>query len=406
MKRTKQQKLVMVVCIIMAALMLLPFVIDAVMAFIPRSEAAVSQAEIDKRKSDAKVYQQQKAQLQKQMKELKADKADALKIKVSLDEQIQIIELEVENNNLLMQDLNLSLAEQQLALESAVSAEAEAEALFMTRLRIMEEAGQASYLGILFESSSFSDLLTRLDIISEIMDADQRTLDQLLSARQNIEAVKAQLEQDKLELVQVSKDLVAGQAELAAQYVESDALIAELNANSAELELAYKEAEAAEQDTLDEVTKMQAELKKQQEAAKKNTQYVGGEYLWPVPGYYTISSPYGMRIHPILKVSKMHTGIDIPAPKNTKIVASNDGTVLIATYSSSYGNYVSLDHGGGKATLYAHMSKIAVTKGQVVKKGDVIGYIGSTGLSTGNHLHYECIENGARKNPVDYVKAK
>jgi len=221
-----------------------------------------------------------------------------------------------------------------------------------------------------------------------------------------IPELEAQLEEDKADRYIVQKELAAEQAELAEQYVEIDEWIAGFYQDMMAAESAYASAEAAEKAAQEEIKALQDLLKKQQEAAKKNTQYVGGEYSWPVPGYNEVSSKFGMRIHPILKVNKMHTGIDIPAPSGTKIIAANDGTVLVATYNSGYGNYVCVDHGGGRATLYAHMSKIAVKSGASIKRGDVLGYVGSTGLSTGPHLHFECIDNGVQVDPLKYFNIK
>jgi murein DD-endopeptidase MepM/ murein hydrolase activator NlpD len=132
--------------------------------------------------------------------------------------------------------------------------------------------------------------------------------------------------------------------------------------------------------------------------------YAGGVMKWPTPGYTRVSSPYGMRIHPIYKVKKMHTGIDIDAPSGAKIVAANSGKVILAGWNGGYGNCVIIDHGGGLATLYAHQSKILVSVGDKVQKGDTVGKVGSTGLSTGPHLHFEVRKNGSTTNPIPYVK--
>lgn len=405
MKRTKRQKLAMIVAIVLAALMILPFLIDAL---IPAANAAVTQKDIDKRKADQKLYQKQKAEIQSELKQLKNQKANAIKIKATLDKKIELIEMEIENSHQLIQDLNVRLAEQQDALIDNMADEKDAEELFRMRLRAMEEAGDVSYLSILFQSTSFSDLLGRMDIINEIMDADKRVIENLVDARAVIEEAKVQLEQDKADQYEISKQLAAQQAELADEYEAADEMIAELNEDAAELERAYKEAEKAEEEELDAIKKLQAELKKQQEAAKKNTQYVGGEYLFPVQGktLADTSSPFGMRYHPILKRQQKHNGLDIRAPKGTAILAANGGTVIVASKHSSYGNYVVVDHGGGRATLYAHMSKITTSVGKTVERGEKIGEVGSTGMSTGNHLHFECIVNGERLNPEDFLPKK
>jgi murein DD-endopeptidase MepM/ murein hydrolase activator NlpD len=152
-----------------------------------------------------------------------------------------------------------------------------------------------------------------------------------------------------------------------------------------------------------------AQRQKELEAARKKNEYVGGEYLFPVPGYTIGSedgSKFGMRMHPILKVQRRHNGVDSPAPTGTPIVAANSGTVIVVERHSSYGNYVVIDHGGGQATLYAHMSKFNKKVNATVKRGDTIGYVGSTGLSTGPHLHFEIIINGKPQDPGPYLRGR
>lgn len=407
MKRSTRQKLAMAVAILLAALIVLPFIIDAL---VPSANAAVTQKDIDKRQANRKLYGEQKTDLKKTLDDLKKQKNNAIKIKAALDENIELIELEIENNNQLLQDYSVRLAELQLELEANIAAEEEADTLFRARLRAMEEAGDVSYLSIVFESTSFSDLLGRMDIVNELMDADRRVIENLAAARAEIENTKTQVEQDKEEQYEISKQLASQQAELAEEYKAAEDMIAELNNDTAEAEKAYKDAEDAEAKELAEVIKLQAEFKKQQEAKKKDTKYVGGEYLFPVPGK-TINtkdeqSLFGMRYHPILKRPKQHTGVDIQAAKGTTIVAANSGTVIVAGKSSSYGNYVVIDHGGGRATLYAHMSKITTSAGKSVERGQKIGEVGSTGLSTGNHLHFECINDGVKVDPLPYLTSK
>ena len=167
------------------------------------------------------------------------------------------------------------------------------------------------------------------------------------------------------------------------------------------------------QDNIDEIIRQEAAMEKQSKkiesdilAAQRAVEYAGGELLYPLPGHYRITSPYGGRIHPITGVWSNHGGTDIAAPNGTNILSSNDGVVIFAGYHYSYGNYIIVDHGGGIATLYAHCSRLLAYEGQAVSKGDPIALVGSTGESTGNHLHYEVRVNGVRKNPMDYLKAR
>lgn len=407
MKRTKRQKMAMALAIFVAALMLLSFAVTVIVSLMPSAQA-VTQSEIKKLKDNKAALAEQKKSIQSDIKKLKNEKADAVAQKIATDQQINIINEEIDNTSLLISELTVAIAEQQAELDGAMKEEEEAYQLFRTRVRVMEESGSTTYLSIIFQSKSFSDLLDRWDMINEIMKSDQALMDDLADRRENIQAAKLQLEEDKAEQLQNRKELGERQAELAEQYAEADQLIAGLMKELSDKEVLYQQELAAEEEANKAIAKAEADLKKQQEAAKKSTKYVGGEFGWPVPGYETITSPYGMRIHPILKDKRMHNGIDIGAPKSTKIVASNAGTVILATYNSSYGNYIVIDHGGGYTTLYAHQTKFAsnIKIGTQVGRGDTIGYIGSTGLSTGPHLHFEIRVNGSPKNPVDYLKAK
>lgn len=175
---------------------------------------------------------------------------------------------------------------------------------------------------------------------------------------------------------------------------ESDKMIKALEADASAYEEELKKAEKAEQEMQKTINEMMKQLSK--------AAYVGGTFTWPVPGCTKITDPFGPRIHPITKKKSTHTGVDIGAPYGTKIVAANTGTVIISGYNYAYGNYVVIDHGGGYSTLYGHMSKIAAKKGANVKKGAVIGYVGSTGLSTGNHCHFEIRKNGVAENPMNH----
>lgn len=396
----KRRRLAMITAIALAALMIIPMIISAVIYFMPRAEA-ISQKDIDKLKTNAKTLADERAKLKKELNTLKANKASAVEQKKLYDSQIETLGQEIENTNELISELNLAIAERQTALDEAVRDEQHQQELFLARLVSMQRMGDTYWLSTIFEADSFLDIFTRWDAMRAITKRDNELVENLRTAREAIERDKAQLEQDKQDLYTSRKELSAAQIELSELSAESDKLIFDMMSDIADGEKLAAEQEAAEKRAQAEVAKAMEELKKQQEAAKKSTKYVGGEYLWPVPGYSTISSPFGNRIHPIYKVKKFHSGIDIPAAKGTKIVAANSGTIVKRAYNSGYGNYIVIDHGGGQATLYAHQSKFAANlkEGSTVKRGDTIGYVGTTGVSTGNHLHFEIIINGEQINP-------
>ncbi len=401
--KTRRQKLAMWLAIGLAVLLLVPILAGVILSMLPSAEA-VTQSEISRLKDNQKALESEKKRIQDQLNALKSEKADAIAQKQAIDLQIDVTAMEIENTTALIQELTQAIFDQQVALGRAVSEGDEAYELFRTRVRVMEEAGSATYLGILFQSSSFSDLLGRWEFINEVIASDQRLMSDLAEKRAAIDEARLQLEADKADQMENRRQLDVRQAELAEQYRQADAFIAQLVNEHAEYEKAYNDQVKAMEDASKDIAKAEAEFKRQQQAAKKSTKYVGGVYTWPLPSSYNITSPFGWRDHPILKVPKMHTGIDIGAPKNSQIVAANAGTVIVATYNSGYGNYIVIDHGGGQSTLYAHQTKFAsgVKVGTEVKKGQLIGYVGSTGLSTGPHLHFEVRINGEHQNPEKY----
>lgn len=264
-----------------------------------------------------------------------------------------------------------------------------------TRLVALYEMGETTYLDVLLDSKNITDFISRYYLIGEIAQYDYDLLDTIGREKIRIEEIKKQLA-EKNEILKVEKNS------------QEKTLLALENART------IKNSYAAELTEEEQQMKMQIEEynKKLDDIDAKmailamvdgNSEFVGGEFLWPAPGYTTITSPYGMRFHPILHYYRMHNGIDIGTPKGANIVAANSGTVITASYVGSYGNVVMIDHGGGVVTDYAHGSKILVKVGQVVERGEVIMEAGSTGLSTGPHLHFEIKINGKFVNPLPYV---
>ena len=260
------------------------------------------------------------------------------------------------------------------------------------RLRAMYKNGETGMLAVLFGSSSMTEFMTNIDMVQRIYESDADLLVEMEDAYGVIVEKKEELQdlRDVLiseeEALQGQKDSLAGdKADLAAKKRAVDADNKELERQIDKLN--------------DEAKALTAEIIKLQTAES----YVGGVLLWPSQASKYVSSPFGNRLHPILKVIKFHTGIDIAAASGTNILAANGGTVISACYNSGYGYMVMIDHGGGIVTLYAHASKLLVSKGAKVKRGQVIALVGSTGMSTGPHLHFEVRVNGEYKNPLEYV---
>ena len=361
----------------------------------------ITQAELDALKQDASSLHQQKKELQKQLKEIKADKNAAQHKKNVIEQQIGVIQDEISNMDHQINTYDQMIAQKSEEIAEGQAKEAEQYRLFCQRVRCMEESGPLSYWSILFSSASFSDLLDNFMMVEEIMAYDNAVMDNLVATRERIEAEKADLEKLRSEQEEARKKQLAAKNELSTREGEVDELIKEISTKQDALEAREAELRKAA-DAVD------AELRRKEKEFAAQISNVPSEsgFLWPLPGYDTLSSLYGKRKHPVTGRPNNHTGIDIPAPAGTKILAAKSGVVTTSKYNRSYGNYVVVSHSDGTSTLYAHMSKRLVKEGQTVKQGQSLGLVGTTGSSTGNHLHYEIRVRGNRTDPVNYYKDK
>ena len=382
---------------LMALVVLLPLAGPAVVV----EAEAVTRAEINALKQNASSLSAQKKELQNQLKEIRADKSKALDQKNLLEKQIGLIEDEIDNIRDQIQKYDELILQKEGQLAENEAERERQYALFCQRIRTMEEEGEVSYWSILFDSSDFSDLLDNFMMVEEIIEYDNSIMERLLALQQQIETEKAELEAARADQETAKKAQEAAKAELAAQEAEVDKLISEISTQEDKLEA----AEAALKKAADAVD---AEIKAKEKAMAAQITNVPSEsgFLWPLPGYNTLSSLYGSRKHPVTGRANNHTGIDIPAPRGVKILAAKSGVVTTSKYNNSYGNYVVVSHSDGTSTLYAHMSKRSVSEGQTVKQGATLGLVGTTGSSTGNHLHFEVRINGNRTDPVNYYKDK
>lgn len=362
---------------------------------------AVTQAEIDALKSDASKLNDQKKDIQNQLKSVRADKSKALDQKELLEQQIDVIVNEISNLDAQISKYSELIGEKETELAENEADRQKQYELFCQRVRTMEEEGEVSYWSILFSSSDFSDLLDNFMMIEEIIEYDNGIMESLLALQRQIEEDKAALESAKAEQESAKAAQVAARQELKSQESEVDKLIGEISAQEDQLEKIEADLKKAADAANAEIKKKEQELASQ----IKNVPSESG-FLWPLTNYNTLSSLFGNRIHPITGKPNNHTGIDIPAPKGTPILAAKSGVVSISTKNRSYGNYVVVSHSDGTSTLYAHMSARSVSEGQTVKQGQKLGAVGTTGSSTGNHLHFEIRVNGSRVDPVSYFKDK
>ena len=364
---------------------------------------AVTQADIDKLKNNASDLSQQKKELQSKISALSYDIANNMKKKELLDSEISVLSSEISNVESQISTYAELITQTEAELLDAQEREAAQYELFCKRVRAMEERGTISYWSVLFKADSFTDLLSRLDFINEIMDSDQKVIQDLQDLQAEIEEKKESLETQKAESEAAKAELVSKKSELNKQREAANALVAQLRASKSEYQEDMDDLSAEAEAVQAQILKLSKELAAQQAAQGKPSNAALGGYIWPVSSR-RITSTFGGRASPGGIGSTNHKGIDIGGVGYTaEIHAAKAGTVIVSQYSRSYGNYVVVSHGSGNTTLYAHMSSRKVSVGQYVNQGDVLGITGSTGNSTGPHLHFEITENGTRINPLKYL---
>ena len=363
--------------------------------------SAVTRAEIDALKNQSSNLASQKKEIQAQLKTVQANKSDAMKKKELLESQIDVIRSEIANINEQIAMYDQLIAEKTAELEQAQAEEEAQFDLFCQRMRHMEEQGEISYWSILFSSGDFSELLDNYMMIEEIIQYDNQVIDSLVALQEKVTADRTALEEAQAEQEAAKAEQVAAQDELKAQEAEVDKLIEEIKGQEDELKAAEAElAKAAA--ALD--SKIRA-AEREYAAQLANVPSESG-FLWPLPANLNrLTSLYAGRLDPLTGRPANHTGIDIGASSGTTIYAAKSGVVTTSEYGSgsywSYGNFVVIAHSDGTSTLYAHMSSRVAVKGQTVKQGAVIGYVGATGRVTGPHLHFEIKENDTIINPLN-----
>ncbi len=439
-----RKRLVSILAGIMAAIMLLTLL----MSIIPTRASAASSSEIRKQinslQQDRKDIKTQMADLKEQYEANSEEIADIIARKNIVDQEIGLLHQEVININEQISAYNVLIADSQEELDRAEERFEQLNEDCKTRIRAMEEEGTVSYWSVLFKANDFSDLLDRLNMVEEIAASDTRRLQELSDAAAQVESAKASLAGEKAELEVTRKDLETTQNELDAKRDELDALFAQLLQKAEELELLQEDLEKEEEALLAEIAQKEREYNeaKEQEWLAYMATYVppttaaptigisdpnggsnGGSNTntgntgssggssgitvgssWMVPcSYKKLTSPFGFRDTGIAGASSYHQGVDLSANSGTPIYASRGGTVTVSTYSGSAGHYVTINHGDGFSSIYMHMSSRAVSSGQQVSQGQVIGYVGKSGVASGYHLHFGIAYNGAWQNPCSYV---
>lgn len=371
---------------------------DAAPFSLTPAASAVTQAQIDAKKAEKKALESQKSELQSQLKSLQKEKSSAVAQKANLDTQIAVIRSEIANTEeQITQYEDLITQTKAEIADTQAKHEAQYE-LFCARVRAMEERGTVSYWSVIFHSADFSEMLAAMDFIGEIMESDQRVIDELQTTEEQLAAEQETLEGQLAEQEAVRAELSARNAELNSQLKEAQSVINGLAADEAEYKklIAEKEAQALKEQ--EEIQRLSREL-----AAQQGGTATKGGYIWPCSSHY-VTSPLGSRYTGISGASTNHMGIDIGrVGYTTQVVAAKAGTVIVSSYNKYRGNYVVVSHGSGNTTTYQHLSKRSVNVGDKVAQGQVVGITGSTGVSSGPHLHFEISENGQIVNPLKYL---
>ena len=391
-RRPVQAAILCAAVLLFSVLLLIPAAIRPVDAASGLTDAKVKMYE-----EQLKTIAAEKKALNNKIYTARQNQADALELKGYLDRQINLTIEEITALEEMIADTDDKIGKKNLEIIDKKADVDEQKENFLTRLRITYEEGESGYLEMLLGADSLYDFLTRVERVGYMMDYNIKLMEKYQAATVELEAEEAYLEDLQVKNGEAKTKLEETKAELDKQQSDNQSYLASLSTTIAADSAAQQKLTAEENKVNEE---MEAYIRELQ--AKANAAYVGGEFRWPVDvSWKRISSYFGWRV--LWGVNDYHRGIDIPANAWSNIYASNGGTVIKAEYHWSYGNYVIIDHGGGKSTLYAHANQLNVKVGQKVNQGDIIAKVGTTGNSSGNHLHFEVRLNGECKNPLDYV---
>ena len=427
-----RKRLVSILAGIMAAIMILSLLFSILPTRVQAASSSEIRKQINQLKEDRKGLKNQISDLKEQYKANTDEIADIVARKNIIDQEIGLLHTEIINISNQLSAYSVLIADQQEELDRAQARFNQMNDDCRTRIRAMEEEGTISYWEVVFKANSFADLLDRLNMVEEIASSDTRRLQELSDAAQAVETAQAELAAEKSELEVTRKELDATQEALDAKRAEADELIVQLLAKGEELKIQQEDLEKEDEDLLAEIARKEQEYNEAKEAewlaymatyvppttqpstsgssggSSSGGSSSGGNVnvgsSWMVPcSYKKLTSPFGMRDTGIAGASTYHQGVDLSANAGTPIVASRGGTVTTATYSNSAGYYVTINHGDGYSSIYMHMTNFIVSSGQKVNQGQTIGYVGKTGIASGNHLHFGIAYNGSYVNPCSYV---
>ncbi len=428
-----RKKLISLMAGILAAVMLLGLLAGALPTYVSAADNKSSdeiQQEIDAREEELSQIEEKISQLEGQLTENMGQMEQVVAEKNTIDQQIFLLYQQISNINEQISFYGDLIANKQAELDEAQKRLEDLSRKNKARIRAMEEDGQLSYWSVLFKANSFADLLDRLNMIQEIAASDQRRLEELNQAAEAVSQAKEALQLEKTAQEEAKAAVEEVQAELQVKRNEADKLLQELVAIGDEYLALLDEAETQNGELMQEINELEAAYDEAKEReyqewlaaqpkpnpsipSTPSEPIMGGQgnssgtidgVTWLVPINYThFTSPFGWREHPVYGGWRFHYGVDLSAPQGTPIYASRGGRVTTATYGSSGGYYVVIDHLDGYTSNYLHMTHYIVAPGDYVAAGQVIGYCGSTGASTGPHLHFAIYKNGTAVNPAEYI---
>ena len=385
-----------------------------VLGLVPFSVSAASSKEIQNQINDLKT---KKAELQKEIDAIQRDydanfsEMEALVAeKNTIDQEMTLISSKIEATNEEISAYSQLIADTQEELERAQEELRTLSESHRERVRVMEEEGKLTYWEVLFEASSFTDLLDRLNMIEEINAADRRRIEQMRIAADIVTATQMNLTNEKNNLEDAREELAEEEAILAEKSLQYYDVLYELEQKADAFEVLIAESEILQEELMVEIAAKEKDLKQAKYdeylarlALQGDNPPSNATWVRPVSNY-RLTSAFGMRKHPVLKVTRMHNGVDMACAAGTPIYATRAGTVTTASYQASgAGNYVSINHLDGFSSIYMHMTHYVVSKGQNVAQGQLIGYVGNTGISTGDHLHFGISYAGTYVNPLAYI---
>ncbi len=364
------------------------------------------EAQISSAKSEKATINSSLTDVKKIKKQLESQKADLAAYVTQLDASLTDIETKIEELKQLVTEKEEEIRQTEEELAAAQDLKVQQYEAMKLRMKFIYESGSAGgYLEMILNSDSFGELLNKADYIEALSAYDARMLDEYVKNEQLIQACKEDLDAQK-EVLLAAKEQQESEQDALEELIstkESEIVAYQSDINNKEAAIKeYEQMIAAQDAAIKELEALVAEERKAL-AAENARKYDGGMFTWPAPNYTRISDDYGYRMHPILGVQQFHNGVDMAAPSGSPILAAYDGEVVAASYSSSMGNYIMINHGDSLYSIYMHASALYVSKGDVVSKGQKIAAVGSTGRSTGPHLHFGVRLNGEYVSPWTYL---